>query len=75
MQGKKLALTANSENKGTSSSGQKYVYSQLEFPSAELDDSGEYICTVRNHMGQTNNASVVISVLGGELFPPKYLQK
>ena len=63
MKGEKI-LSATSEKKGRTSSGQKYVYSTLEFSSASIQDSGEYICTVKNHMGQTNNASVDIAVLG-----------
>ena len=56
-------MPAKSEKTNSHNTGLRYVYSVLNFTSIKEVDSGEYICTVRNHMGQTNNASVAIEVM------------
>ncbi len=54
-----------SDKTGTDSEGNRYVYSVLNVTDPEQEeDGGDYVCTVRNHMGQENNASVEIRITG-----------
>ena len=55
-----------SDKTGKDSSGSRYVYSVINVTDARaFEDGGEYVCTVRNHMGQENNATVDITITGG----------
>ncbi len=50
-----------SDKTGRDAAGSRYVYSMINVTDPQPgEDGGEYVCTVRNHMGQENNASVDI---------------
>ena len=54
-----------SEQSGFSDSNTKFVWSMLNVSNPEDDPlaaGGVYVCNVKNHNGQVNNASVEISI-------------
>ena len=53
-----------SEQSGYSDLNTKFVYSMINVTNEQNDDSaaGVYVCKVKNHNGQINNASVEIAI-------------
>ena len=46
----------------------KYFFNKLTFNNVTVEDSGEYTCIVKNHVGQQNNETIEVNVIQGNLF-------
>ena len=45
----------------------KYYFNKLTFINVTMEDSGEYTCIVKNHVGQQNNETIEVNVIQGNL--------